>query len=250
MCILVMMNFIAKPFGILIKYIYEYLAFDSYGLAIILFTLFARILLFPLNLSQQRSLDRQQALMPEIEALKKRYGNDQKKFNEEQQNLYMKYNINPMMGCLPMLLQFPILMALYDIIRHAETYIGEGVNKVFLGIFDLSLTPQWQIWKIEDYKTYLPLLIFPILAFATTYISQAISMKKAKSKKKDTEEEAAPNPMSGMMKLMPLTTLIFGFMVPAGLALYWAIGNILSIGQTYLIRNVFSKKKEGSVKNG
>ena len=76
-----MLSFIAKPFGILIKYIYEYLAFDSYGFAIILFTLFARILLFPLNLSQQRSMDRQQALMPEIEALKKKYGNDQKKLS-------------------------------------------------------------------------------------------------------------------------------------------------------------------------
>ena len=231
------------------KYIYEYLAFDSYGLAIILFTLFARILLFPLNLSQQRSMDRQQALMPEIEALKKKYGNDQKKLNEEQQNLYMKYNINPMMGCLPLLLQFPILMALYEIVRNADVYLGEGVNKVFLGIFDLSLTPQWQIWKIENYKLYLPLLIFPILAFATTYLSQAISMRTAKKKKKDGDEKEAPNPMSGMMKFMPFTTLIFGFMVPAGLALYWAIGNILSILQTYLIRSVFSKKKEVSVKN-
>ncbi len=231
------------------KYIYEYLAFDSYGVALILFTLFARILLFPLNLSQQRSMDRQQALMPEIEALKKKYGNDQKKLNEEQQNLYMKYNINPMMGCLPLLLQFPILMALYEIVRNADAYLGQGVNKVFLGIFDLSLTPQWQVWKIEDYKLYLPLLIFPILAFATTYLSQAISMRSAKAKKKDGEEKAAPNPMSGMMKLMPFTTLIFAFMVPAGLALYWAIGNILSILQTYLIRSVFSKKKEGSVRN-
>ena len=69
------------------KYIYEYLAFDSYGLAIILFTLFARILLFPLNLSQQRSMDRQQALMPEIEALKKKYGNDQDKLDEERHYL-------------------------------------------------------------------------------------------------------------------------------------------------------------------
>lgn len=245
-----MMSFIAKPFGILIKYIYEYLAFDNYGFAIILFTLFTRILLFPLNLSQQRSMDRQQALMPEVEALKKKYGNDQKKLNEEQQNLYLKYNINPMMGCLPMLLQFPILMALYDIIRKPAEYIAATVNMNFLGIFNLSLTPKWQIWAIDDYKVYLPLLIFPILAFATTYISQAISMKSSQPKKKDGDEKAPPNPMSGMMKFMPFTTLIFAFMVPAGLALYWAVGNILSIGQTYLIRKVFSKKKEGSVKNG
>ena len=244
------MDFIAKPFGILIKYIYEYLAFDSYGLAIILFTIFARLLLFPLNLSQQRTMDKQQALMPEIEALKQKYGNDKNRLQQEQQNLYAKYNINPLAGCLPMLLQFPILMALYEIIRDAEKYIGANVNKNFLGIFDLSITPKWKIWALDptDYKVYLPLLLFPILAFATTYISQMLSMKKTKTKK-DENKDAAPNPMSGMMKIMPFMTLIFGFMVPAGLALYWAVGNVLSILQTYLIRNVFTKKKEGSVKN-
>lgn len=94
-----------------------------------------------------------------------------------------------MMGCLPLLLQFPILMALYEIVRNADVYIGEGVNKVFLGIFDLSLTPQWQIWKIEDYKVYLPLLVFPILAFATTYLSQIISMRTVRAKKKEEDEK-------------------------------------------------------------
>lgn len=243
------MSFIAKPFGILIKYIYNYLAFDSYGLAIILFTIFARLLLFPLNLSQQRSMDKQQAIMPEMEALKQKYGNDKNRLQQEQQMLYSKYNINPMAGCLPLLLQFPLLMALYEIIRNAEIYIGESVNKVFLGIFDLSITPEWKIWTLDkaDYKVYLPLLLFPIVAFATTYISQMLSMKK--NKKKDDKKDETPNPMNGMMKIMPFMTLIFGFMVPAGLALYWAVGNILSILQTYLIKNVFTKKKEGSVKN-
>lgn len=244
-----MLNFIAQPFGVLMEYIYRYLAFENYGLAIILFTVFARLLLFPLNLSQQRSMEKQQALMPEIEALKKKYGNDKNRLQEEQQNLYTKYKINPMAGCLPMLLQFPILMALYEIIRNAEFYIGAEVNKVFLGIFDLSVTPKWQIWNIDkaDYKLYLPLLIFPIIAFATTYISQMLSMRQGK--KKGEKKDDTPKPMSGMMKVMPFMTLIFGFMVPAGLALYWAVGNILSILQTYLIRNVFTKKKEGSVKD-
>ena len=75
-----------------------------------------------------------------------------------------------------------------------------------------------------------------------------LSMKK-NNKKKDDKKDETPNPMNGMMKIMPFMTLIFGFMVPAGLALYWAVGNILSILQTYLIKNVFTKKKEGSVKN-
>lgn len=244
-----MMDFIAKPFGVLMEYIYNYLAFENYGLAIIIFTIFARLLLFPLNLSQQRSMDKQQALMPEIEALKKKYGNDKNRLQQEQQNLYTKYNINPMAGCLPMLLQFPILMALYEIIRNVEIYIGADVNKVFLNIFDLSVTPEWKIWALDsaEYKIYLPLLIFPILAFATTYISQMLSVRKKKSKNIENKDDN-PNPMNGMMKVMPFMTLLFGFMVPAGLALYWAVGNILSILQTYLIRNVFTKKKEGSVK--
>ena len=240
-----MLNFIAQPFGVLMEYIYRYLAFENYGLAIILFTVFARLLLFPLNLSQQRSMEKQQALMPEIEALKKKYGNDKNRLQEEQQNLYTKYKINPMAGCLPMLLQFPILMALYKIISNAKFYIGAEVNNVFLGIFDLSVKPLE--FNEAGYKVNLPLLIFPIIAFATTYISQMLSMRQGK--KKGEKKDDTPKPMSGMMKVMPFMTLIFGFMVPAGLALYWSVGNILSILQTYLIKNVFIKKKEGSVKN-
>lgn len=242
-----MLDFIAEPFGVLMEYIYKFLAFENYGLAIIIFTIVARLILFPLNLSQQRNMDKQQALMPEIEALKKRYGNDQQKLQEEQQRLFAKYNVNPMAGCLPMLLQFPILMALYQIVGNPEKY---GMNNMsFLKVFDLSVTPRWDIWNFSgsDFSEFLPLIIFPIAAFATTYISQMMSMKKAKSK--NDEDANAKSPMTGMMKFMPFMTLIFGFMVPAGLALYWAVGNVLSILQTYLIRNVFTKKKEGSVKD-
>ena len=83
-----MLNFIAQPFGVLMEYIYRYLAFENYGLAIILFTVFARLLLFPLNLSQQRSMEKQQALMPEIEALKKKYGVNFKSDKEENKQYF------------------------------------------------------------------------------------------------------------------------------------------------------------------
>lgn len=94
------------------KLIYDTIAFQSYGLTLIYFTIFVRILLFPLNLKQQKSLLRNQELQPEIEELRRLYKNDKEKLNEEQMKLYQKYNINPMAGCLPTLIQFPLIISL------------------------------------------------------------------------------------------------------------------------------------------
>ncbi len=105
-------------------FIYENLACRNYCVAIILFTIFVRILLLPLNVKQQNSLERQQALMPELDAIKRKYKDDSKKMQEEQMNLYTKYNINPYGGCLPALIQFPLILALYQIIRRPLTYIA------------------------------------------------------------------------------------------------------------------------------
>lgn len=118
------MNFLAQPFGIILRYIYRYLAFENYGLAIIIFTLFVKLLLFPLSLKQQLSTIKTQALQPELDALKKTYGNDNQALMQEQQKLYQKYNVNPMAGCLPTLLTFPVIIVVYQIIRAPLTYIS------------------------------------------------------------------------------------------------------------------------------
>lgn len=106
------------------EFIYNNLAFQNYGVAIILFTIFVRILLLPLTVKQQKSMERQQALMPELEAIKRKYKDDSRKMQEEQMNLYQKYNINPYGGCLPTLIQFPLILALYQIIRRPLTYVA------------------------------------------------------------------------------------------------------------------------------
>ena len=117
------MGFLAQPFGVVMKFLYEYLAFGNYGVAIILFTLFVRVLLFPLTLKQQKSMVLTQSLQPELEALKRSCGDDREMLMQEQQKLYTKYNINPMSGCLPMLIQLPILFALYYVVRQPIIYI-------------------------------------------------------------------------------------------------------------------------------
>ena len=128
------MSFLSEPFGVLLNFIYNHLAFCSYGLTIIVFTLFVKILLFPLNLKQQKSTAKMQALQPELDALKETCGSDNELLMQEQNKLYAKYNVNPMSGCLPTLIQLPILLVVYNIIISPLTYIAgistESVTKL------------------------------------------------------------------------------------------------------------------------
>ncbi len=124
-------DFIAKPFGILMEFIYNTLAFKNYGIAILIFTVIIKILLMPLQIKQQRSMIKQQEIQPELQELQKTYANDRTKLAEEQQKLYAKYNISMTAGCLPLLIQFPLIMALYQIIRQPLTYIsGLSANAI------------------------------------------------------------------------------------------------------------------------
>lgn len=292
------MGFLAQPFGVVMKFLYEYLAFGNYGVAIILFTLFVRVLLFPLTLKQQKSLVLTQSLQPELEALKRSCGDDREMLMQEQQKLYTKYNINPMSGCLPMLIQFPILIVVYNIIRQPLTYIaefsgdviaklgeiagitgnnlaehaisrffldsanltpeitaqlselgiksGDFVNMTFLKIFDLGISP-WQFFSGGANGKlaweYAPLLLIPIITLVTQYFLQW--MTSPRRKKDKGAEDPSMRSMNLMMKVMPLMTFFIAFTTPAGLGFYWAIGNVLSVGQTALINKVFVKKKEG-----
>ena len=142
------MNFIARPFGVLMEFIYNNLAFHNYGMAIIVFTLFVKLILLPLSVKQQRSMERQQAIAPELEAIKKKYNGDNKKIQEEQMNLYSKYNISPMSGCLPMLIQLPLILIIYQIVRQPLTYIvglsSEILNKLkeFITAAEVKVTDE------------------------------------------------------------------------------------------------------------
>ena len=131
------MDFIARPFGVLMEFIYNNLAFHNYGLAIIVFTLFVKILFLPLSIKQQRSMERQQAIAPELEAIRNKFKGDNKRIQEEQMNLYSKYNISPMSGCLPMLIQIPLIFIIYQIVRQPLTYIAGISSAVILRLRNL-----------------------------------------------------------------------------------------------------------------
>ncbi len=266
------MDFIAEPFGVMMKFLYENLAFGNYGIAIILFTLLTRIILFPLNLKQQKSLAMTQQLQPKIEELKLNYGDDREKFAIEQQKLYTKYGVNPAAGCLPMLIQFPLILAIYQIVQKPLTYIlgmgsekiselakvvgssdqlaintflgADGVDMTFLKIFDLGSSPS-QCFQDDNLSRLWPLLLIPILATGTTYLTQWISSPNRKKKGKKEKKDQTQAMTGCMMKVMPLMTLYFAYILPAALGFYWFVGNLISLIQTIIMNKYFITKKEG-----
>lgn len=183
----------------------------GYGLSIIIITIIIRLALLPLMIKQMKSTKMMQAIQPELEELKKKYSSKdavtQQKFQQAQIQLFEKYDINPMAGCLPILIQLPILVGFYHAIMRTEALQG----KTFLW-FELSETD--------------PFFILPILAGVLTYSQQKVLTKDQPS-----------NPQLVMMQwLMPIMIIVFALVLPAALPLYWIIGNIFSIIQSHFIK--------------
>lgn len=147
-----MFDFIARLLGPVLLFIYNTIAFHSYGLSLILFTILIKAALLPLTLKQMKSTQKMQEVQPELTKLQQRYKNDKEKLNQETVKLYKEKGVNPMGGCLPMLFQLPILFSLFYVIRMPLTYlygwskemIGNLIIKVMSvmpNVFPLSLNP-------------------------------------------------------------------------------------------------------------
>lgn len=190
------------------------------GIGIILFTLVIRIILLPLMHFQTKSMRKTQELQPKLKALQKQYSSKdpetQRLFREEQQKLYAENNVNPYAGCLPLLIQMPIMMALYQSISR----VPELKQGSFL----------WLNLGQPD-----PYLILPILAavftFASTYLT---SMSQVESNAS----------LKIMNFVMPVMIFVMGMSLASGLSLYWVVSNAFQVGQTLLINNPFKIRRE------
>lgn len=127
-------NSILTGLGALLRFIYEHLAFENYGLAIIIFTILTKLLLLPLTMKQMKSSSKMQEIQPELQKLQKQYANNKEKLNEEMLKLYQKHNYNPASGCLPLLIQMPILIALYRVLIKPITYMYKIPEYLSAGI--------------------------------------------------------------------------------------------------------------------
>lgn len=192
----------------------------AYGLSIIVFTAIIRIILLPLNLKQMHSSIRMQDLQPEVQKLQKKYKDNPQKMQELMMKLYKENNASPLSGCLPVLVQWPILMALYWVFKGLP-----GIDKVgFLWIKSLGKTDQFYI--------------LPILSGATTFLSTYIMTPKTNGK----ENKQANLQTNSMNIFMTIFITYISFTVNnSALVLYWVTQNLFQLGQVVIQRKLMKK---------
>lgn len=221
---------IAKPLVLLMKY--SNTLTGNYGIDIIILTIIIKILFHPLTRKSYVSMKKMQDLQPVIKNLQQKYKADKARLNQEVMNLYKTYKINPLSGCMPMVLQIPVFFALYKALlvaielRHAP---------FVWWIKDLS-APEY-LYDFNVFGFLVPLRLLPLLMGISMYLQQKL------------------NPSGGMdptqQKLMNFLPLIFTVMFwgfPSGLVIYWLVNNIISIGQQYFLLK--SREKEQMAKKG
>ena len=178
----------------------------NWGWTIIIFTFLLKLVFFPLNQKAGKSMAHMKHLAPKVEALKARYGDDKMKMNQAMMELYKTEKINPLGGCLPILIQMPFLIAMYW---------------VLLGAVELRNAP-WLGW-ITDLSTPDPFYVLPVIMGASMLIQTKLN-------------PAPPDPVQAkVMMMMPIVFSVMFFFFPAGLVLYWTMQNILGIGQQWYI---------------
>lgn len=226
-----MLNSLSMLFGQILRFFYN--VSNDYALSIILFTILTRIILVPLTISQMRSMSAMKLLQPEIDKINKKYKNDKMKQSEQLQKLYKENNINPAAGCLPLLIQFPIIMSMYGVVKTPVTYVFSGDQSLYeladKGFFWIKHLTDIDMIMVGGMK--LP-FILPLLSAGFTYIQMKMSTAKTS---KDSGNEMAQSMNQSMTMMMPMMMLIWGVMLPSGLILYWVTGTIVQIIQQYFI---------------
>lgn len=227
---------------------------QNFILAIAVFTILIRLITLPLNLRQQRSTMKMQEMQPQIQAIQKKYRDNPQKMNEE----FKKIGYNPtetLTGCLPLLIQFPILIGLYRaiiiVLGSTPQSLFELTDRIYPFVNNIvnvntALPIQnqflWLNLGLPD-----PIYVLPLLVFASMFISQKLITPSSQQKKDDKKGQAEQNPMAGMTQSMQYTMpLMFGFFslsFPAGLSIYWILSNVIGIGQSYLTKRSMDQER-------
>ncbi len=190
----------------------------NYGIDIILLSILIKIIFYPLSLKSYRSMKQMQKLQPMIAKLKEKYKDDKEKLNKEMMDIYKTKGINPLGGCLPMIIQIPVFFALYRVLMQAIEFRHAPF---MLWVNDLAAPENLFSFTVAGYT--IPIRLLPLIMGVTMFIQQKMTPTSV-----DPMQEK-------MMLFMPIlfTFLFWGF--PAGLVLYWLVNNVISIGQQYYI---------------
>ena len=198
------LHIIAAPIFWLLQLIYDYVG--NWGWAIVLLTVLIKAVFFPLSAASYKSMAKMRVVTPRLMALKEKFGDDRQKLNQEMMELYRKEKINPLGGCLPILVQIPVFIALYW---------------VLLGGVEMRGAP-WLGW-IQDLSAQDPYYILPVIMVISMVIQTKLN-------------PTPPDPIQAkVMMAMPFIFGVMFFWFPAGLVLYWVVNNVLSIAQQWQI---------------
>lgn len=203
------MGFLKTALEWMLRFFYDITG--SYGIAIILLTVAIRLVLLPLTLSQTKSMAAMKELQPKMKELQEKYKNKPQEYQKRVMELYREHKVNPLGGCLPVLIQLPFLWALFALLRQFE--FGAG----FLWLSSLS-DPD-------------PYYILPILSAVTTYVQMVMSTPDASQKT--------------MMLVMPAFIGYISINFPAGLVIYWVVSNVFSMAQQFLMTQTVSPQEGG-----
>ena len=198
----------------------------SYGLAIIAVTLLIRFIMYPLTLNQTKSMAAMKELQPKLKELQEKYKSEPKVYQEKTMELYREHKVNPLGGCLPMLVQLPFLWAFFRVLQD----LGGGDEAQFLGLWDLSLSA-WEV--IQELLASPDVSVFA-LAFGVIVAASLPLISSATTFWQMTMTATDPSQKT-MMMVMPVMIGVFSFNFPAGLVLYWVVSNLFSIGQQFMI---------------
>jgi YidC/Oxa1 family membrane protein insertase len=208
------LTILAVPLFWLLSLLYDWVG--NWGIAIIILTVIIKLIFYPLSEASYRSMARMRVLAPKLQRLKEQYGEDRQRLQQAMMEMYKTEKINPLGGCLPIVVQIPVFIALYW---------------VLLASVELRHAP-FMLW-INDLSRPDPWFILPILMGATMIIQTRLNPEP-------------PDPVQAkVMKIMPIAFSIFFFFFPAGLVLYWLVNNVLSIAQQWHINRVLERANLG-----
>ncbi len=273
------MNFLGVPLGWVMKFIYSFI--QNYGLSIVVFTILVKLLMLPMAVKQQKSSAKMAVVQPQMIELQKKYANNQQKLSEELTALYAREGYNPTSGCLPLLIQFPIIMGLYDVIYKPMTHVlGIGKDLVAQATeiaTTLGMIPE-KVYSAEPYiitavqkdptsfsalgsdivseiqtldLNFLGINLGDTPSFALNLLllipllsfASSMLMTFMSMRNMDTGNNPSASGMKATMYMMPFLSAWICFSVPAGVGMYWTVSNLLSIVQTAVLNKFYNPKE-------
>ena len=277
------MNFISEIFGYPLGYIMKGCFFltNNYVVSLILFTIAVKILMFPFALKQQKSTAQMAAFKPKLDEIQKKFANDKNRQSQEMMKLYEEYGYNPSSGCLTMLIQFPILFGLINVIYNPITHLvshfsddvlnaattvakeilGSGFSSVSSQISIITAVKQnpgafdmftkGEIAKIQEINmsrwgidlSVVPQLALNLLILIPILSGVSMVLSSWASMKFSGTGDMQNGAMKGTMYGMSAFSVIFTFSVPAGVGVYWIFSNLLTIVQSWILKKFYDPKK-------